>query len=71
MKYQMKQCILRKGTIEQTAWIPVKYAVIGKFVKLNEDNGWEIISTGMEIRSSDYVDDRSQDYKRTRKASDI
>ena len=67
----MKQCTLRKGSTEQTSWIPSKFAIIGKFVKLNGDNGWEITAVGMENRSSDYVDDRSQDYKRTRKASDI
>ena len=71
MSYQMKQCILRKGVKEQTAWIPVKFAIVGKILKLEDDDGWKVISTGLVSYQSTYVIDRSQDYKRTRKASDI
>jgi len=71
----MRQCIFVKdkenGQSYQTAWIPAKFSILGKVVKLKEEDGWKIIAVGYCLQMSDYVDDRGQDYKRTRKASDI
>ena len=61
----------------QTSWIPKKYAVIGRYVRLKTDNddhpwddGWEVMETYTEMDSKTVVE-RSMDYRRTRKASDI
>ena len=74
MTYQMKQCNLTRRKdhqlIRQTAWIPEKFAKKGEIVKINEA-WWKITFVGTESKASDYIDDRSQDYKRTRKTSDI
>ena len=71
----MKQCKLQKGNIKTTSWLPEKFAVEGKCLRLKENNkwsdGWLVISTSDFSLPADYVIDRSQDYKRTRKASDI
>lgn len=40
----MKQCLLRLGTIYQVAWLPVKFAVTGKWVKLHEVDGWRVVA---------------------------
>ena len=70
---QMKnhcQCRLRKAFSYQTVWIPDKYAKIGNFVKLKEDDGWEVVGVYTK-KDSKEVQKRSMDYKHQRKASDI
>ena len=64
------QCYLKKGTRRAVVWIPEKFAVVGKIVKLIEEDGWEVFEV-YNTRSSKEVNERSQDYKKTRKASDI
>ena len=66
-----KQCILNKGNITQTSWIPEKFAVIGKFLRLENDNGWEVKAVSSIALNEETVNSNSRDYKRTRKASDI
>ena len=71
---QYVQCVLRKNTKIQTSWIPERYAVVGKYLKLLEndvwENGWQVISKGVKV-SKNSLDILSQDHKRTRKASDL
>ena len=56
------------------AWIPAKFAVVGRILRLTEDgvsqDGWEVTGVGAKLTES-YVRERSQDYKHTRKASDV
>ena len=61
----------------QTSWIPKKYAIVGKYVRLKTDNedrpwddGWEVMETGTELDSKT-VTERSMDYRKQRRASDI
>jgi hypothetical protein len=79
-KYMMRHCTLEKRiketTAHTTAWLPEKYAEIGRFVRLKQSNnswvdGWEVKSVSVHSKRSDEVAERSQDYKRTREASDI
>ena len=42
----MRQCKLRKGNVYQTAWIPVKFAVKGKILRLIGDDGWLVLEVG-------------------------
>jgi len=74
--YFMNQCQLQKGQSKTTSWIPSKFAIKGKFVKLKNKqnewvNGWKVMFVFQPPVSSVYVLDRSEDYKRTRKASDV
>ncbi len=71
--YNMTQCRLQRITdfAMDVAWIPSKYAVIGNYIRLDEDGDtYKILETWTTL-PSDKVLERSQDYKRTRKASDI
>ena len=74
--YQMRQCGLRRGNTMQRAWLPDSFAVEGRFLKLKDQetgqwkDGWQVTSVGDVSLSSDVVTERSQDYKRTRQASD-
>lgn len=70
------QCKLTRGDTQYICWLPTKYAILGKFLKLKDretdtwENGWQVKET-FSTMNSDYVADRSRDFKRTRKASDI
>ena len=64
------QCSLRKESRHTVAWIPERYAIVGKVVKLLDEDGWEVIEAYNRMASA-YVNERSQDHKRHRKATDI
>jgi len=56
------------------AWIPSKFAVVGKKIEIKFgetfDVGWEVSQVYTELPTA-VVREREQDYKQTRKASDI
>lgn len=70
-----RHCLLQKGELRQTAWIPEHLARKNKYISLKQedgdwDDGWKMIEVGMR-QPTKYMLERSQDYKLTRKASDI
>ena len=65
-----RQCKLKKGNTYQTSWIPDKFAKVGKYIKLKDDDGWEVVEVG-SIMDSKEVQKRISDYRHQRKASDI
>jgi hypothetical protein len=73
----MIQCHLTKGDTNDIAWIEAKLAVQGKVVKIKQEDGtWDegwIVSEAFPnvVLDSKVVNERSQDYKKTRVASDI
>ena len=42
----MTQCTLQRGTKTQTSWIPSKFAVKDKTIRLKEEDGWVVKSVG-------------------------
>lgn len=70
-----RQCRLARGQRRTYSWLPEKYAKQGKYLKLREkgrwENGWCVESVGAFRMSEISVDERSQDYKHQRRASDI
>lgn len=69
----MTQCTLGLGNARQVAWIDSSAAVVGKRVELKETGEiWDVVQVANNVHLPYHVvNDRSQDYKRTRKASDI
>jgi len=66
------------GTVKSmTSWIPEKYAVKDKFLELKDRetgewiNGWRVCLVGTARLSEETVIAQSQNYKKTRIASDI
>lgn len=52
-------------------WLPNKYAVVGTCVDIDGvGDGWTVVAVYNELPTAVVVE-RSQDYKRTRRASDI
>jgi hypothetical protein len=68
------QCILKNGELEQTAWLPERYANVNRFVELKMDDlwidGWMVVAVGKRLETT-YLLERARDYKRTRGASDV
>lgn len=71
----MKQCLLQRGVTTQTAWIPSRFATVGKTVTITPRGepglNWVVAEVYPREATWDFVSDRSQDYKKTRAASDI
>lgn len=69
------QCKMRHDSgLYDTSWIPTKFAVVGRRVGLKENGVWDDHWTVIEIFSTEnsaMILERSQDWKQTRKASDI
>lgn len=68
--YMVQQCKLRRKNTTKVVWIPQKYAVKGKFLRLKEVDGWEVMETFSRFSSS-YQSERSTDYRHTRNFSDV
>ena len=66
-----KQCTMRKKNTIDVAWIPEKFAIVGKYLRIGDDNGWKVEIVSSVTQTDQENNERSQDYKRTRKASDI
>jgi hypothetical protein len=73
-----RQCSLQKkipkGTLNQVSWIPESFAILGKYLKLLEDDifpyGWQVVNVGGRQSRNERLD-RQRDYKRQRKGSDM
>ena len=68
------QCRLKKKTKTyetfQTSWIPKKFAKKGKFIKLKDDDGWEVVEVYATMLTKD-VQKNERNYTHHRKATDI
>ena len=77
-----KQCHLVKRvspteTLEQTSWIPSRFAVVGKVLRLRDEgeggqvwtDGWVVTNVGHEL-PDEAVIRQQRDWLRTRRASD-
>jgi hypothetical protein len=79
MNRNYKQCELSKvvegSTRLQTAWLPSKFAVVGKYVELKGedgtwDNGWKVDAVFNTITEKEAVQ-KAYQYKNQREATDI
>ena len=75
-KDTMVHChLVRNSNIHYHCWLPAKFAKKDKMLSLimeggHETHGWVVLEVFNELPTA-VVLERSQDYKRTRKASDI
>lgn len=66
-----RQCTLRRGSTTQVSWIPEEFATVGKYVMVNEENGWRVMEVGDHRQSGDYILDHERDYAGHRKRTDV
>jgi hypothetical protein len=73
MKHDLyAQCRLSQNGSTQVAWIQKKLAAKGKTISLKDVDGlWLVEEVFEPTLPWEVINERSQDYKRTREASDI
>ena len=66
------QCKMsRDANVEYVAWIPSKFAVVGKKITIEgKDGTWQVVER-YSSKDAKYVEECSRDYLRQREASDI
>jgi len=69
------QCQLLKGATAIITWLPKKFAILKKSVILKDEYGWNgewtVTHVGSIELDEETVIKNSNDYRKTRKASDI
>ncbi len=68
------QCQLVQGVRHQTSWIPQKFAVKGRVLRLKNadgewENGWKVENVSKETRSEDTLPDYRAEVKAHRRAT--
>lgn len=66
-----KQVTLTKGATSEVAWIPEEFAKVGKFLRIEDDNGWQVEKVGSRRMSGVYLAEHEREYLRHRKVTDI
>jgi len=66
-----RQCTMTKGTISQIAWIPEQFAVLDKYLRLKDEDGWQVKSVFANRIDGAYLKEHERNYLTQRKASDI
>ena len=64
------QCRMKRGYAIQTAWIPEKFAVMGKILKIKDEIGWLITNVFSTMDEKD-VKMQKRIYKIYRKVTNI
>jgi hypothetical protein len=57
---QMKS---KNQVLETVAWIPSQFAAVGKFLRIRERDGWQVMGAG-ETLPSEYVLRHERDYRK-------
>ena len=78
-EYFMKQCTLEQVnglvTVTTVSWIPEKFAEVDRIIDIKNvgqwSKGWKVGRVSPMKQSNATMLERGQDYKNTRKASDI
>lgn len=79
MDVEYKQCRLKSegpiGLAHKTVWIPSVHAKAGKSLIIDDpvsgSERWVVEEVYSKELPYEYINERSQDYKKTRKASDV
>jgi hypothetical protein len=71
-----KQCRVQRTidettTSTQVAWLPAKYAVVGKILEIEGVDGWLVLSTGKSVLDAQAVKVLERSARNHRKHTDI
>jgi hypothetical protein len=55
-----RQCVLTKGPTSEVAFIPEKFAVDGKYLRIGDDNGWQVREVGKNRTSGEYLQEYTE-----------
>ncbi len=69
------QCLLNRIGAQQVSWIPTKFAVQGRYVKLKDEgewtDGWRVERVFGGAVPSEVIAANERNYKSHRKATDV
>jgi hypothetical protein len=65
-----RQCLLFRGSF-QIAFIPEQFAKVGKYLRINDENGWKVVEVFKLRLSEDYLMEVEREYLHHRKVTDI
>lgn len=72
-----RQCTLQRQSApgyenvrHKIAWIPSRFAVVDKVLKIAGVDGWKVIEVGQKKMSQEFVMQRRDDYRYQRRVSD-
>jgi hypothetical protein len=60
-----------KGLTNQVAWIPEEFAICNKYLRIINEDGWQVQVVGKFRRSGDYLESHEREYLNHRKVTDI
>ncbi len=66
-----RHCKLTKGQTSEIAWIPERFAIKGKFIKVLGEDGWQVVEVGKSRIEGSYLMEHERNYLTQRRASDI
>jgi hypothetical protein len=64
------QCLIERDNAQDVCWIPAKFAVVGKWLRINGQDGWQVIEV-YDSKPYNEVGARSRDWTKHRKVTDI
>lgn len=65
------QCTVRCGDVHDVCWLPSKFAVEGKYIRIKDEDGWLVTGIGDLKLPSTYVEKQKNNWRSQRQASDI
>ena len=66
-----RQCTLKKGTASAVAWIPEEFATNGRYLRVHDDDGWQVVEVSAVRQSGEYLQDHERDHVGHRSRTDI
>jgi hypothetical protein len=66
-----RQCDLARGTMRQTAWLPIAFAKHRKYLKLLDQDGWQVTKVYDDALPEAIVAVSRSEHRDHRKVTDI
>ena len=66
-----RQCTLTRGTTTQIAWIPEQFAKKDKYLRIGDENGWQVVEFGSHRLSGQYLMEHEREYMNHRNVTDV
>jgi hypothetical protein len=70
-----RQCTVERtefpAITTQITWIPEQFAVVGKYLKLHEEDGWRVKEVSSNRQPEDYVKSHERDHMGHRARTDV
>jgi hypothetical protein len=57
-----RHCLLVKGPFHQVSWIPGRFAVIGKALRLGQEEGWIVAECSSFEQDGEYLAEHERDW---------